>query len=265
MTVSKTNIDDDSDEPIPKQILTTVASEMKRHGYDVCIMEQTVVPNHSSLENNAGRTPRFMNDDTETSEIVRNGTAFPFSIEREINGYFGESEGSSNVTTFFVKDDMKIPEVIEKLEVTGQIEAGIEKISPFVAENVSPVDVTAYAIATYAKGWLAEKILASTDRFSKGSVSQDQGGLDLYDREAGEWKQVKCVTKADNSDHLYYQWDCRGGLHFGHSHTEVNKAAGKVSGRVIPYSGEITPTQILRSHTQNHTDETGNSYRYIWW
>lgn len=264
MTVKTVQIDDTTDVPIPKHIVQLTESEMTRHGYEVSILEQCQVPDHSSLVSDTGRTPRFMTDGSDVSEVIRSGVAFPFHVEKEIAGYFGESTGSSNVTTFFVRDDMSIPEVIEKFHVTGQIEMAAEKVSPFCQDDVEPINVVAYAIATYAKGWLAEMILTNHDRFSKGSVSQDKGGLDVFDKEHDDWRQVKCVTKADNDSHLYYQWDMRGGLHFGDDHKAVNKSAGEVSGRVIPYTGEITPTNTLRCHS-SYTDDDGQTYRYIWW
>lgn len=261
---TKIQTDTEGSEPIPKQILETVETEMARHGYEVSVVSQTTVPGHSSLADNTGRTPGFMTDGSDISDVIRSGIAFPFSIEKELEGYFGDSEGSANVTTFFVREDMKVPEVVEKLHITGQIEDSIKKVESYCENGTSATDVVAYAIATYAKGWLAEQILASQDRFSKGSVSQDQGGLDLYDKQAEDWVQVKSVTKADNESHLYYQWDCRGGLHFGNDHKAVNKAAGEESGRVIPYTGEIVPTLTLRTHT-SYTDDDGQTYRYIWW
>lgn len=245
-----------TDEPFPKEITETVQTAMRVRGYDVSLIALCQPPKSWNLPHEAGITPAFITDGTDTSEIIRNGVAFPFSVENELDGYFGESSGSANVTTLFNKLNMAIDDVIEKFHVTGQIEAGREKVKPYVADGVNPIDVTGFAIATYAKGWLAERILSEQERFSKGSVSQDQGGLDLYDRQAGDWVQVKCVTDdTQNDGYVYYQWDCRGGLHFGENRKEVNRQAAKVTGMPL--------TALYRTHNNHKID--GRRWRYLWW
>jgi len=262
MATQTVAIDDDAttdETPFPKAVLKLTENAMRSHGYDVNLVDICTVPQHSDISKTGveGRTPAFMTDSTDTAEMVRNGTAFPFTVEEDISGYFGKSSGSSNVTTFFVRDNLALPEVIEKLHVTGQIEAGVEKIAPFVADETSEINVVGYAIATYAKGWFAERLLAETERFSKGSVSQDKGGLDLYDKKSDTWVQVKCVTKDKQmSEHIYYQWDMRGNLHFGDDYLTVHEEAVSVTGM---------PKTVTRRCHSSYTDENGSTYRYIWW
>lgn len=247
----------ESDKPIVRHIIELTEREMTRHGYDVSIVEQCQPPEGSGLPVNSGITPAFLTDGSDVSEMIRNGVAFPFSIETEIDGYFGESSGSSNVTTFFVRDDMSIPEVIEKLHVTGQIEVAAQKIEAF-CQDVEPINVVAFAIATYAKGWLAEMFLTQHDRFSKGSVSQDKGGLDVYDNEIGDWRQVKCVTKDSRvSGWLYYQFDMRGNIHFGDDLNDVNKSAVRVANEV-----PLTPAYKTQNPAKYQMDR---KFRFLWW
>lgn len=252
------NTNGDDDAPVPKQITSTTGAAFRDVGHDVDLIGMCEVPAHSDLDTGKGRTPRFMTDGTDTAEMVRTGTAFPFSVEERIEGYFGESSGSSNVTTFFVRESLAIDDVVRDLEMTGQIEAACRKVAPFLADDVRPIDVVAYAVATYAKGWMAERLLVEeTDRFSKGSVSQDQGGLDVFDRQVDDWRQVKSVTVDDRVDGwLYYQWDMRGGLHVGDTLKDVNASACSVAG--------VPKTTAYRCHSA-YTDGEGQTYRYIWW
>lgn len=252
--------DESTDEtPFPKALIELTQDAMRSFGYSVNILELCTVSQNSKIAKTGreGRTPAFMTDQTDTAEMVRNGTPFPFTVEKELSGYFGESTGSSNVTTFFVRDGLKLTEVIEKFHVTGQIEAGAKKIAPFIDSETDALDVVAYAIATYAKGWFAERLLAETDRFSKGSVSQDKGGLDLYDKELSDWVQVKCVTfDKQVNDHIYYQFDMRGNLHFGTDYLSVHAHAVNVTGM---------PKTVTRRCHSSYKDESGQTYRYIWW
>ena len=248
------------DEPVPKAIARTVGEAMRSHGYNVDLIDLCSVAQHSEIARDGrdlGRTPLFMTDETDTSDLIRSGVAFPFSVEKALDGYFGQSEGSSNVTTFYVRDRLALPTVVEHFHNTGQIQLAAEKVKPYINSQTDALDVVAYAIATYAKGWFAERLLAETERFSKGSVAQDKGGLDLYDTEAGGWIQLKSVTvDSQLTDHVYYQWDCEGRLHYGTQYIDVAGAAADAAGM---------PKVATRRCHNNNRDENGNTYRYIWW
>jgi hypothetical protein len=186
----------------------------------------------------------------------------------------GESDkmGASHVTAVFVREGYDLRSTIEHLSETGQLESARAVATTVARDDVSASEVVAFAVATYAKGWLVECLLADTDRFSKGSVSNDQAGQDFFDRESGKYVQVKCVTyKSQEDDHIYYQFDMRGGIHFGENVSEVVNAAADVSGRVgrgkdlqttLTYRAD---SRYRNSNRPSVTSQKGGTYRYMWW
>lgn len=142
-------------------------------------------------------------------------------------------DGSSHFTTPFVRDGMTVRQAFRFLLHSGQFGTLVAEARADDGITADPVHVALWAVVTYAKGWVAEAVLAATERFSKGSQSNDEHGDDVYDRDDGAYKQVKCVTVDKQAPgHIYYQWTCRGGLVYGSDYVAVNKEAGQVSGRV---------------------------------
>lgn len=214
-----------------------------------------------------GQTGITMDLSEPVSKLIRDAD-FPFTLERHLDGHFGDSTGSSNVTSIRIKRDMSIEEVIGTLESTGQIDSAIEIIEGFRVESDPDArTILAYAFAQYAKGWLAEKIIAETRWFKKGSVSQDKGGIDGY---AGgdpaqigsitRWNSKKKEIEEDDKKHLLYQWDNDGNLHVAEDSRilEVNKQIADEAG--------LSATLTRRSAGNLKINrEVGRSFRYLWW
>lgn len=257
------------DVPYPKHLMSEIEEKLRSFGYSVNLTEECQVPEYSDLADNSGRTPDWITGaNNPIREGMSEGWAYPFDLEalatEKWENVDTSGEGSSHVTTYFNHLELTVMEVIDYLELSGQIEESIETISQVTGDKVTPENAVAYAIWTYSRGWVAEKLITETDRFSKLWVTNDQAGQDALDNLADKYVQVKCVT-FDNQkdDHLYYQWDMRGGLHIGENLKEVYKAAAKVSGRPTR-GGDMPGTVTYRTHS-SYTDENGNPYRYLWW
>lgn len=249
-----------------KTTMSTVYAHMDTLGYDVS--ESTVsgyeAAEYDSLRTGAGLLPAWFTGDL--AYAVRDGLATPFTLKPELDGFFGESTGSSNVTTLFVREGHGLTDVIDTLHETGQLEVAKARLAAFTDyENTD--EVVAFAVSVYAKGWLVERILNETDDFSKGSVSQDKGGIDGYYN--GEPVQVKSVTyyASRNTSELedrdvrvlWYQWDSDGGLHYGFNANDVNAEAASVKG--------VSKTLIKRSagNLKAVKESDRDTVRYMWW
>lgn len=258
-----TTIDVSVDAP-PRNIMAATFGHMRQLGYDVPDISGYEAPEYSPLRTGAGLLPEWFTGDL--AYAVRDGVATPFTLKAEIDGYFGESAGSANVTTLFVREGRGLKEVIDTLHETGQLEVAGERLKAFTDYERTD-EIVAFAVATYAKGWLVERLLNRTDAFSKGSVSQDKGGIDGYYE--GEPVQVKSVTyyasrntsELENRDVsvLWYQWDCDGKLHYGRDANAVNAAAADVKG--------VSKTLIKRSagNLKAVRESDRSNVRYMWW
>lgn len=244
-----------------KTVYGEVSEIMSDLGYDNNLMQELSEPR---LGEDIGIT---LDVSKRVSELIRN-YRFPFSLERDLEGYFGESEGSSNVTTQKIRKQWNLTEVLSFLKQTGQLEDALEMIE-HVRDPDDPdaVTILVYAIATYAKGWLAEQTLNQTDWFSKGSTSQDEGGIDGY--VDGEPAQVGSITrinsrsnsKIEGSDRLelFYHW------HNGELVVASYDDWKKMNGHVAKDAG-LSKTLIRKSvGNLSANDEVGRSFRYLWW
>lgn len=234
-----------------------------------------IVPNG---ENGTGLTLEMS---TLVDKLIRDGR-FPFYIKKQLDGYFGESTGSANVTSVRIEKGWNLTETVGHLAKTGQLKDAKEIVEATRDEkDPSAETIVAYAIAQYAKGWLAEQIIAeqAEDWAVKGSVSQDQGGIDFH-LDTDKWDvpyrqtQVGSITRWNskqkqmkNSDRteLMYQWDHEGHLHVG-QHEEIMMANKKIA-----ESAGLNQTLTKRSsgdlkiNRQLGTEENPRSFRYLWW
>lgn len=249
-------IEGTTDAPTPKQVLRTVYETARTHGYELPDIERYKAGDTETDDRpRGGVTPDFMTDGSQIAEAIRTGVAFPFSWREAVDGA-GTNAGSAHMTTTFVRAQKTIQETVAHLCETGQIDMAAGDVVSFCQGGVNPVEVTFYAVATYAKGWLAERIITDADRWSKGSQSNDEAGQDVFDRERGEYRQVKCVTKDKQEEGwLYYQWDMRGTLVVGDDYLEVHEQAVDVTGM---------PKTVTR-RTHGRYTHNGQRYRYIWW
>jgi hypothetical protein len=224
----------------------------------------------------------------EAKELDDNGVFSHMDLTDSLNGVFGNHSGANVVTAVFVRAGKTIAETVAKLIERGHVTAAVDKAADHMAPSeidltggqmseirTRAVDMVAYKIAEFAKGWLAEKVLTDSDAMSKMPASNDLGEQDA--NMSGDYVQIKSVTlgykpngsirKSDMSGVrfettkngvpvVFYQWDCDGGLWFGFDHTDVNSAAADVKGELA--------TTISRTHSAYRNDE-GRTYRKIWW
>lgn len=258
-------VESTDDQPAPRAIMSEVFRTLRDEGIETLTVEDLEVPEHWNEPASGGIIPEFMvGSDDSLAQAIWNGTLFQFSGSNDVEGA-RDISGQHHMTTVFVRTDVTVAGMIRKLVESGQVAGAMENVAPLCeGRDATPAEVVGYALATYAKGWVAEAVIVSGDRFSKGSQSNDEAGQDVLDTESGEYRQIRCVTDRDNGV-LCYQWDCRGHIHLGEVFKEVNKRAGEVSGRVVPYTGEIKPTETLRCHGQANTTSTGRAYRFLWW
>lgn len=256
-------------EPFPKTMLRSVYETMASLDYEVPSHERYAVPERADgLRDGAGILPEFMvGADNTIPDLVRTGVLFPFDLEATLGDEIDTTNTGPHTTTQFVEGDLGLRSVIEQLHRKGDIKLAVNNIQKSVDQNTDrpPVEIVAYALATYAKGWLVESILAESDRFSKGQPSDEAEGKDLYDELRGDWVQLKSVTsmasksrqKLDSHSvpYLYYQFDCAGHIVIGDDPNEVNGEAAEAK--------DISKTLIKRCHS-NYKFE-GRTYRYIWW
>jgi hypothetical protein len=257
------------DEPFPKAVLGSVYECMSSLDYDVPSHEVYTVPEGvDGLQEGAGILPEFMvGANNDIPDLIRTGILFPFDLEATLEEQTDQEDSKPHTTSRFVDGDLGLKDAIVELDRRMKIKLAIENVKRSVDQNTDnpPSEIVAYALATYAKGWLVESILAESDRFSKGKSSDDTDGKDLFDTLREEWVQLKSVTSmasksrtkldAHSISYLYYQFDCAGNIVVGEDPNEVNGVAADVKG--------ISKTLIKRCHS-NYKFE-GRTYRYLWW
>lgn len=245
-----------------------VADIMADLGYENSMMDMLKPPIHEKIpEGNIGVTPTFskpIRDMIQKSQL-------PFTLDDEVEGCFGGGKGSANTTTTFEKTGMAMSEAFEILHLSGQLSDALKVIKAKRDKDNDPsaVNILTYAMATFTKGWRAEKFLEATDRFKTGSVSQDQGGMDLYDTENDEWIQLKPMTvlasngtgKYENKKfkHMFYMWTGDGDLKVTDTegYKEVkNDEAEKVG---------VSSTLLIKSAGNLKVTKETRSFRYLFW
>lgn len=224
--------------------------------------------------------PDFMTDGTGVAGAIRDGLrGLDFTL-RETQDGEAKTQDGSHFTAVAVREAWAVDDVVGHLIDSGQWETAAVKLAEVARDDVNADNVVAWAVVTYLKGVVAERLLTATDRFSKAGVSNDQAGDDVYvtDGSQGpqELRQVKCVTHDEQKDdHIYYQFDARGQMWYGEDYKEVaNRAI-----RDIPRVGdgrkaevEITGTLTRRTHSNYRrswrphiSNEKGGTVRYINW
>lgn len=210
-----------------------------------------------------------MSDDA--NEVVRNGFGY-FSLQETLEGYFGESSGSSNVTGLVLKRDLSIRQVIAILADSGQMKKALI-IAKQMREEDDPQApfIVAYALWKYALGWDAEKILAANEDYSKGTIAQDKGGIDgwwykeMYQIKPGTEVTSKGRGTLMNKDiaHAGYLWNCETNELWIADMEDYNRM-----------TGELADSLGLKAKTHLHDSERlagdddrlrGRPFRYVWY
>lgn len=264
-------------------LLESVTTAATRAGYDEHTIDSQAlrVPERADI-GDGHLIPDFMTDGTGVAGAIRDGShGLDFRL-REAQTGEANREGKSLFTAVAVREDWSIPEVVEHLAETGQLRAATVELADVVRDDVNPANVVIWAVVTYLKGVVAESILTGLDRFSKSGVSNDQNGDDAYDslndNDRNGLVQIKCITFDDQrDDHIYYQFDCRGNLHYGDDLREVHNSVVDKCDRVgdtrkggVEVTGTLTMSAVAQSHYRQEfrpsvTSAQGGTVRYIQW
>lgn len=167
------------------------------------------------------------------------------SLRDSGHSVFGDHSGQSVTTSRFVNREMTVEEAIQELDERGMIEGALNEIFQITRDKAKSLDILQYTLWLFAKGWVAERALASGDRFKKVAESQDIGGQDFYDSDRDEYIQLKAVShgfrayqdsggrgnhSVDGTTVAYYQFDESGNVVVDYDHTTANGEAADTAG-----------------------------------
>jgi hypothetical protein len=255
-----------TDEPHPK----TRAREVEKAfsellDVEVNLVSQMSPPAHIDLygQSDVGITLEMSDWANET---VRNGFGF-FSLDRNLNDYFGESEGSSNVTGQVLEKNLSVDQVIAILGENGDLQKAVNEIHNNRAEDdPDTMTILAYTFLKYSLGWDAERILSESGDFKKGNTAQDKGGIDGW--WMSEKRQIKPGTEvpskgrrklmAKDVTHAAYLWDMDGGLRVA----DLDEYRA-MKGELADEAG-LPKTLIDRSDDLSK-NEMNRRFRFFWW
>lgn len=254
---------------LPEAVFRRVYDGLGDEGLDVdeSTVNNYIVDTPRQLENLGKPTDRVAlipifvtGNKNKVASLIRSGEPFEYRIDDELEGA-RDIGGSEHITTLFVRRELGIEETIHDIAKFGGFELAKERIEPYTEyHNVD--EIVAFATATYALGWIVEQIIdEKVDRYSKGSMSNDQASQDFYDKKNGEYVQCKRVTgyqhMPDSVGQLWYQFTCDGDIIIGDDdYKEVKDEAADVKG--------VSKTLTYRSAPHRYTFE-GRGYRYMWW
>jgi len=255
-----------TDEPHPK----TRAREVEKAFHDLLDAEVNLVsqmspPAHLDLygQDDVGIT--FEMSDW-ANETVRNGFGF-FALDRNLNDYFGESEGSANVTGQVLERDLTVRQVIAILSENGDLQKAANEVANNRAESdPDTVTILAYTFLQYSLGWHAERIMSQSGEFKKGNTAQDQGGIDGWWK--GEQRQIKPGTEipskgrgklmAKDVTHAAYLWDMDGGLMVA----DLDEYP-EMKGELADKAG--LPKTLIDRSDNLAKNEMDRPFRFFWW
>lgn len=218
-----------------------------------------------------GRTYGLSPDVSDMVDDVIQQGILPFSLEEmmdKVNS--GDSDGSANVTAIHVLLGNSLEDSIKELVETDQLDAAVQLFENIRSDDdPTAVELVAYTVFTYGKGWIAEQIVTDHDRFSKLWITNDQAGQDMRDLNDDDEKQLKPVTTYAGSsrrtfknaeiEHYFYQWT-EDGLVVADLDdvNQANKMAAK--------QGGVSATSYKKSYSGGVVDDIeGRSARVLWW
>jgi len=255
-----------TDEPHPK----TRAKEVEKAFSDlldveVNLVSQMTIPGHIDVYGKSDVGATFEMSDC-ANETVRNGFGF-FALERNLPDYFGESEGSANVTGQVLEKNLSVRQVIAILAENGDLQKAVNEIhNKRVEDDPDTMTILAYVFLKYSLGWDAERILRDSGDFKKGNTAQDQGGIDGWWR--GNKRQIKPGTEvpskglgklmAKDVTHAAYLWDMDGGLRVA----DLDEYPA-MKGELADEAG-LPKTLIDRSDDLAKND-MNRPFRFFWW
>lgn len=204
-------------------------------------------------------------------EFVRNGMGF-WSVQEVMKDYFGESQGSSNVTGEVVEHDLSVRQVIVLLSESGDLKKAVKIARERRTDDDPSAEfLVAFAIWRYALGWDAEKILTYSGDFRKGNTAQDEGGIDGW--WLGTRRQIKAGTEVTskgrgtlmNRDvpHAGYIWN-----------SKTNELVIADMEDYLQMVDEVAESVGLKYKTHLHDSERlasdddrlrGRPFRYVWY
>lgn len=255
-----------TDEPHPKaraREVETAFSDLLNAEID--LIGRMTPPSHRDLYGHADVGITLDMSDW-ADETVRNGFGF-FALDRNLPDYFGESEGSANVTGQVLEKDLSVRQVIAILSDNGDLEKAANEVANNRAQDDPPVPVIlGYMFLKYSLGWDAERIMSQSGDFKKGNTAQDEGGIDGW--WFGEQRQIKPGTEvpskgrgklmAKDVPHAAYLWDMDGGLRVADLE-EYPEMKGELA-----RENDLPKTLIDRSDDLAK-NEMNRPFRFIWW
>jgi hypothetical protein len=257
-TTQSTDVDVPGQEPLPLAVLETVYDAFEQAtGRSLPEPSRAYSPpEYEEGPHDVGHLPEwYLSNDID--DFIKHGLmGLDFELRESQEGESTESRDKSHFTAVFVNEEYSIKETVHKLAETGEIERATARLSA-VVDNAD--EVVAFALAMYLKGAVVERVLTeNTERFTKGSVSNDQYGQDCWDNQIDGYRQIKCVTHRNQEEELaakklYYQFDGNGKLWVGDDWKEVADAAYNNA------RSDISKTLTYRQHSE--MDRT----RYLWW
>jgi hypothetical protein len=217
-----------------------------------------------------GRTVGLTPDLSENVDNVIQEAILPFTLEELLEKHnTGAKTGSANVTAIHVLYEMSIRESMTHLAETGQLDKAVKVFEGLVTDkDPSPETCVAYAIFTYAKGWVAEQIITDDERFSKLWITNDQYGQDVRFKPDSDEKQIKPVTayargskrtfKRKDTPHWFYQWTGDGlVLADLDDANDANAIAAK--------EADMWKTILKKSENQGILNGYHRPARVLWW
>lgn len=128
------------------------------------------------------------------------------SIGEEIDGYFGNPTGSTEITHVVLENDLSVGDVVDLLDTVkftdgGEnsmletMEVGVSLLCKQAKNPDNPSLVIAYDLLRKSLGWEAERLLDSTGDFKKAAASHDKWGVDLMAR-SDKWSDYDFSEKA---------------------------------------------------------------------
>lgn len=260
------NIDDgiEAETHPVRRVADDVAMSVSEHWQPVDIAGP-LAERGAGVREGAGVTPVLSGP---VNKVIQNG-GLPFSLEDMLdNAHTGDTDGSSNVTAIHVLNENTVADTIQTLALTGQLDQASEIFETLRDDSDPSAEwLVAYTVFVYAKGWVAEQVITSHERFSKLFITNDQAGQDArLDNETEV--QLKPVTalasngpkkfRSKTVPHWFYQWTADG-LKVAPTDeaNEMNKRVAK--------SADLSATLIKRTHSSYKHPADDEAYRFLWW
>lgn len=214
--------------------------------------------------------PRF----SKRVRTIIEGGAPPFSLTGLDDREGADDEGSEAVTAIHVNRQFSLRTTMKHIVESGQFDGAVGMFRELRNDSDPSAEwLAAYALATFAKGWLAEVFVSAHRDFGKLWVSNDKGGYDLRFKpdtiqEDGQLKSMTLIGSNSQGDfepenvtipHWFYQWTTDG-LVWSRAEraNEMNRKASAYDNR--------SATNTKKSSTDAELGrKMSRAARLLWW